>query len=439
MLPSPDSPGINVLAPFGQHSSIRQSALGIVAALRAAGVRTECSNVPVGRNPATVLRALHPEVHDVTLLHLQPDLYYDLCYAKSGLQPRPGVRRIGMWYFETEQVPADCSAHAFRLDEFWAPTNYIAAAMKSCDAWRALPVYRFLPAVELPSFIRRPRALLGIPEQNFVFLFMFDFVSGIERKNPLGLIQAFARAFRRDEPVSLVLKTVNGAIHPREYDTVRIAAGEVGAIVIDRFTSREETLAMLAACDAYVSLHRAEGLGLTMVEAMLLGKPTIATGYSGNLDFMTKDNSLLVDWQPAPVRGYRPPFEPGQRWAAPSVQHAANRMRWVFEHSDQANCIGLRGQSDLQFTFSRQTTGKAMAQRLAEIRAEPNKLRRESPFASRMPAAWNSLLGSWAHRFSRILRHQGARHASRRICYEFQRRLPVFRRPTAYLDHLTDN
>ena len=127
----------------------------------------------------------------------------------------------------------------------------------------------------------------------FLFLFVFDFFSVLERKNPLGLIDAFARAFRAGEGPTLVIKTINGDRKLHDLEKLRAAAeGRQDILVIDDYYSAEEKNSLLGLCDCYVSLHRSEGLGLTMAEAMGLEKPVIATGYSGNLDFMTAGEQL---------------------------------------------------------------------------------------------------------------------------------------------------
>ena len=173
------------------------------------------------------------------------------------------------------------------------------------------------------------RERLGFPRR-FLFLFLFDFLSVLQRKNPLGLIEAFTRAFSPDEGPVLVIKSINGSLRASELEQVRMAAaGRPDILVVDRHYSAEEKNALLGACDCYVSLHRSEGLGLTLAEAMALGKPVIATGYSGNLHFMTPDNSYLVDYTLSAVPPACGPYPTTARWAAPDLGHAARLLRMV--------------------------------------------------------------------------------------------------------------
>jgi glycosyltransferase involved in cell wall biosynthesis len=123
------------------------------------------------------------------------------------------------------------------------------------------------------------------------------------------------------------------------------------------------------ACDAYVSLHRSEGLGLTMAEAMLLGKPVIATRYSGNLDFMDDQNSLLVDYKLVHTGPSVPPYDSTALWAEPSVEHAAQLMRRLHDNQDWARELGAKARADTQSRFSLATAGQRFMERLGEIKA----------------------------------------------------------------------
>ena len=147
------------------------------------------------------------------------------------------------------------------------------------------------------------------------------------------------------------------------------AAGGIGALVIDEVLSREDSYALMHACDCYVSLHRSEGFGLTMAEAMLMGKPVIATGYSGNLDFMDERNSLLVDCKVVALERDVPPYKRGFRWGEPSAEHAARHLRWVYEHPEAARALGARARQDVAERLSLEAAGRRMARRLEEIRA----------------------------------------------------------------------
>ncbi len=137
--------------------------------------------------------------------------------------------------------------------------------------------------------------------------------------------------------------------------------------MIDRSLTGEELDGLMAACDCYVSLHRAEGFGLTLAEAMAIGKPAIATGYSGNVDFMNERNSYLVDYEIGRVGPECEIYPPEGEWANPSVGHAAQLMREVYSDREEGARRGVRAAEDIARTLSPEATGAAMRARLQQL------------------------------------------------------------------------
>jgi SAM-dependent methyltransferase len=214
------------------------------------------------------------------------------------------------------------------------------------------------------------RAELGLPEE-FLFLFVYDFLSVMERKNPLALIEAFGRAFAPGEGPVLILKSINGPRRMEAFERVKVAAARrPGVSVLDGYLSRDALIRILSSCDCYVSLHRAEGFGLTMAEAMVLGKPVIATGFSGNLTFMTEENAYLVRHQPARIPEGCDPYPAGAEWAEPDIEHAAELMRRVYEHPEEALEKGARARREVLERHAPSVRARIIGRRLAEIRRE---------------------------------------------------------------------
>ena len=275
-----------------------------------------------------------------------------------------GRHSIGYWWWELSEFPERFNAAFEHVDEIWAGTHHVADAIAAASP---VPVVKVTVPVEVPPFEALPRERLGVPP-GFVFLYVFDYNSVFERKNPLAVIEAFARAFEPGSGASLVLKTLEHARHPAEHERLLAAAARHPDVhVIDRALPREEKDALIDASDCYVSLHRAEGFGITLAEAMALGKPVIATGYSGNLDFMTAGNSYLVDYELVPVGPGSKPYPPDSQWADPDVEHAARLMREVHEDPEAARARGRRGQQEIRRTHSREAAGRSMARRILRI------------------------------------------------------------------------
>jgi glycosyltransferase involved in cell wall biosynthesis len=358
--------GVNILGHFCYASGLRRSVESVTASMKRSGLGVSLRDIWQDRyDEPRHAEFSGLEFYDTTLIHTQPEPYFEASYLRAGLQPRlPRTYRIGYWYWEFEDIPNSWAAHVAQLDELWVATEFVANAMRQRFD---LPVYRLMPGIELPKFATRPRASFRLPENRFVFLFVFSMMSVMERKNPLGLIKAYRQAFGNDDRILLVLKTTFGDLHPELLAQLHAAAADNSIMVIDAVYSQEEILSLLSTADCYISLHRSEGWGLTMAEAMLLGKPTIATGYSGNVDFMTPANSLLVDYELVSLKRDYPPYTSGSQWAEPSIEHAAQLMRRVFENQQWARDLGQAAKEDLGQRLSIESAGRRMAARLDEI------------------------------------------------------------------------
>jgi glycosyltransferase involved in cell wall biosynthesis len=224
----------------------------------------------------------------------------------------------------------------------------------------------------LPFVLPEPapvgRAHFGLPENATVFLLTFDVSSQTERKNPLGAIRAFRRAALPRGAATLVLKYTNA-----EYDRDAVRrfheeAEGLDVTMLDGYMSRAELAALMNVSDCYLSLHRGEGFGMTMGEAMLLGKPVIATNYSGNVDFMTPANSYLVDYRLVPLTKDYGPYLRGNVWADPDVPQAAAFIRAVALDRTAAVEKGRLARVDMETTRTPVHCGAGMRTRLETIR-----------------------------------------------------------------------
>ncbi len=374
---SVERPGLNVLGHFCTPSGLQASATSIVKSLQLVGIRSSCRDVIPGPYASQLDRSkyLGLEVFDTTLIHVQPTPYYETLYARAGLNPRPDVHRIGMWYWEFREAPVEWRRVASSLDEVWAPSRFVAHALREV---LEVPVMNLTPGVEVGEVIPFDRSLLGVPQSHTLFLFIFDAGSVTERKNPLGLITAFRRAFRSNDKTTLVIKAGNLSMYPEEASQLHAAARRAGTIILDQTLPRGELNGLIQACDCYVSLHRSEGFGLTMAEAMLLGKPVIGTAYSANLGFMDRGNSLLIGYELVRVGRQIGPYSKDLLWAEPSVFEAAEAMRWIHENADEARALGERARISAEETLSLQAAGKRFARRLEEIKMNKT-VRPDSP------------------------------------------------------------
>ena len=365
----PSELGANVLGHFRYASGLQEAAFGIVKGLQTAGVPTSRRDLPVIFPCDWRDRERYQglELYDTTLYVAAVNTFPDIWYPRCGLNRRDGVRRIAVWYWELEQLPDEWLPKIAWADEVWAPTRFIAEAFRKA---LNVPVVPMLPGVEIPSFEAKSRGELDLPEDRTLFLFSFDMGSVMARKNPLAVIAAFRAAFRNDDAVHLVIKVSRGSSDPASLAELRAAvAGVANATLIDRVLTRDDALSLLAAADCYVSLHRSEGLGLGLAESMLMGKPVIATGYSGNLDFMTPETAHLIDFKLVPIVEDLTPYPKGCLWAEPSIEQATSAMRAVFERPEESKQLGLRAKAHTSEVLAIRSAGERMAARLREIAA----------------------------------------------------------------------
>lgn len=280
---------------------------------------------------------------------------------RAGSRFFAGRRTVGLWWWETAEVPEYFERSFEVVDEVWACSGFVADTLRAVSP---KPVVRIPMPVTLPAGVGADRERFGFGDE-VVFLFIYDYNSVVERKNPLGLLDAYRRAFPEPAGARLVLKCINHERHPEAHARVLAAAGgRADVTVIDEYLDVGEKDALLASCDCYVSLHRSEGFGLTCAEAMLLGKPVIATSYSGSADYMAPDHSLPVDWALVPVGPGNEPYPADGVWAQPDLDQAAEHLRAVAADSKLRRRLGERARAFVEREHSPQATGAAMRARL---------------------------------------------------------------------------
>lgn len=371
------APGVNVAGFFRGTLGLGEAARLYVKALEAANVPVTTTTVEVDRPVHDAHRRLGKDYGNLEFASLEAaeECEFNLICVNADELPRfvadagadffAGRRSIGVWAWETDVIPDRWDEAYAHLDEIWVYSRYVAE-----NLGRASPI----PVVCVPPPVVAPDsggASSGIElAESFRFMFMFDFFSTQSRKNPVGVVEAFSKAFAPGEGPQLLIKTIHAEARPREYDELRHAAtGRTDVHIVDRALSSAAKNALMAECDCYVSLHRSEGYGLPLAECMALGKPVIATAYSGNLDFMSPSNSYLVDHSMTVVGEDVEIYPPEGRWAEPDLDHAAVLMRQVYEDPDEARARGARASADIAATLSPEGVGRIAADRLRRLMA----------------------------------------------------------------------
>lgn len=267
-----------------------------------------------------------------------------------------GRRNIAYWVWETERLPAKFADAAIGFDEIWTPTEYSASAIRATIS--GIPVHVVPHSLGDVNSAPAPHSI-PLPDDHVIFGFFFDMRSVVQRKNPDALLEAFRKAFRPSEKVSLVLKVNHASEYVRDFKRLQAKAAGLNIVWIqDRRLDAAEMEGLFRRIDVYVSLHRAEGFGLTLAEAMLRRKPVIATGYSGNVDFMNDSCARLVKYEIVETDRAYSPYPRGTRWADPNVEHAASLMRSLFQNPGLRQELGNRAKQHVLAKLSPAVVGR---------------------------------------------------------------------------------
>jgi glycosyltransferase involved in cell wall biosynthesis len=359
--------GVNVAGYLDTESGMGEAARGSIRSLEAAGIPVALNNVVSRLRQQDLSYAgafVTDNPHPFNLVHLNAD---NMGWFAAG-QGRSYFRHrytIGYWFWELSEFRDEWVPFFGFVDEVWAASEFMRQAFA---ARSPVPVVRMPLPIVRPDVPSLGRSHFRIPATGTVFLYMFDVSSQAERKNPFGAIEAFRRAgFERDQAV-LVLKFTNAEYDREAVGRLHEESAGLNVVLLDGYMDRAELWALLNSADCYFSPHRSEGFGLTILESMRLGKPVIATAYSGNMDFMTPDNSFPLGYRLVTLERDYGPYMRGASWADPDLDEAARLMRLVVEHPDAARTRGAQAERQIAEERGPAVTGEIVRQRLHEIR-----------------------------------------------------------------------
>jgi glycosyltransferase involved in cell wall biosynthesis len=362
----PQAAGVSLVGyPYADHS-IGQSLRISAACCQAGRIPHATLEVPGAAvdqrpQPRPANRCPASPIHGVNLIHVNADELPRIRQENALLFD--GRYNIGYWAWELSEFP-DRFLPAFDLlDEVWVPSRFVLDAV---SAKSPIPVLRMPHAIEAPRPASASRERFGLPARGFLFLTIYDLRSFQPRKNPEGTLKAFVSAFDGQNACHLVIKVQQPQAHPEDFARLMAWIGARPNVhLIAETLPRRDISALESLCDCYVSLHRSEGFGLPLAECMALGKPVIATGWSGNTDFMNGDNSFPVNYTLVPLLESVGPYDRGQIWAEPDVAHAAWLMKQVVENAGLREAVAARGRATIDQEFSPRAVGRRYRQRLA--------------------------------------------------------------------------
>lgn len=366
--------GCNVCGYLDTESGVGESARGIIRALNHLKIPLNLNNIEqpwLRRKEKTYARQFSTKSnHPINILCINADQTKAVIEQQLTAEYVKYKYNIGYWYWESDIFPDIYQPSFDAVNEVWTATTYVQQAISSKSP---RPVICIPPAFT-PSISKSIKPFnfakfnLQIEKDDFVFLNLFDSASFWQRKNPFGLIDAFTKAFRQQKKFKLIIKTTQ-IKKTNIYPQLSAALSKNDQIIlIDSYLSSNDLHSLLNRANCYVSLHKAEGLGIPLINAHLLGKPVISTYCSGNRDFETEYNTFTVDSKPLILKEAIGPYVAGTTWADPDIDHAIFQMRKIRDmDQDSLSKIALRGQDDITQHFSPQRIAELIYNRLKII------------------------------------------------------------------------
>jgi glycosyltransferase involved in cell wall biosynthesis len=297
--------------------------------------------------------------------------------SKLGQIASEAKYKIGTWYWELEEFPDEWTFNQHYIDEIWVATAFVANALKKKIN---IPIHVIPPSVSFSVDSKYNRKFWGIPEKKKVIMSSLDALSYLSRKNSVGLISVFSKlALTKDaNEYHIVMKVHN--LSEADERRIREEIKTPNITIFNKTMTTEENYGLLACADVYVSLHRSEGLGFPILEAMKLGIPVVATGYSGNVDYMNEKNSFMVPYKLVRVR--RDGVYHEGYWAEPDANACIELVKQALSEGNGTREITQRAKEDIERRFSPAAIGERISRRLKEIGEESKKL--------------DAMLGPWA-------------------------------------------
>lgn len=358
--------GINVAGPFKGMLGLGTATRNYAIAIRNKKIPHVLNTVTTGKKDKdTYIEHFdNKNPHPINLLVFNADPSKWM-YKKLGTEYFKNKYNIGIWFWELSNFPEKWIDRFQYYNEIWVASSFMA---NSISKYSPIPVKRITCPVEVDErkFVKN-KEKFGVKKDNFVFLFIFDFNSVFERKNPVGIIDAFNHAFNENENAVLIIKTINGNKYPEESKILANKCERKNILLLNERMNNEKLMSLYASSDCYVSLHRSEGVGFSLAEAMLAKKPVIATPYGGNTDFMNENNSFLVKYDLIRLTSDHGLYEKGNVWANPNLFHATSLMRYVYENPEATKKIAEKGYQTIKNQMSFEKSGNEILERMKTI------------------------------------------------------------------------
>jgi len=367
--------GINLIGNIKADTGIGQSTRLVADILTNSGIEYSAYNyfqLPGGSMTDTTYDyKISGELpYNINLIHVNAS-EFTVAYMQLGKKVWDSHYNIAFWLWELEEFPDEWVGCIELVDEIWTPAEFVSESIRKKTN---KPVITVPYSVKAPSDPRYDRKHFELPEDKFLFFMMYNSCSIMERKNPIGILEAFKKAFDKDNrSVGLVIK-INEMEDSSEIDRIKdFFDGYTNIYFITTNMSKVEVNSLVKAVDVLVSLHRAEGFGLGMAEAMLVGTPTIATNWSANTEFMNSDVACMVDYELIEIKEDYGLFKKGYRWADADINQASEYMKKLYQDKDFAMNMAEKAKKFIEEKLSMESAVKLVKDRVEQIYLEKRK------------------------------------------------------------------
>ena len=363
--------GVNLIGPFKAQIGLGQSCRLLGAAVKASGIDYTFENFDligtVQNGDSTFDSEFKTETpYGINIIHMEPTELMLRCteFDENLWNER---YNIAFWLWELEDFPKEWTPAINLVDEIWTPSEFTSESIRKVTD---KPVVTIPYNVTAETDAKFNRKYFNLPEDKFLFLVMFDANSTMMRKNPLGAIEAYKKAFSPDDDsVGIVIK-INNAEEKKLEPVKKLLDGYKNVYFITDILEKKAVNSLIADVDVFVSLHRAEGFGLVMAEAMLNGTVCIATNWSSNTEFMNNDVACMVDYSFITLEKDMSPYRKGAKWADANTDEAAEYMKRLLNDKNYYDSLSKKAKEFVETKLSMDNISELYIKRIHEITAE---------------------------------------------------------------------
>ena len=350
--------GVNLIGNAEEETGLGQSMRLLKKELEQSQLPVELYQYPENKKTKNITEPLY----GINIVHINPQ-NLGLAYSELDKQVWNKRYNIGFWLWELEKFPNEWKPCLQLMDEIWTPSEFSSRSIQKCTEKKVVTIPYYIEA----DFDKKyDRDYFGLPKDKFLVLIMYDLGSLAERKNPDGALSAYKKVFGNNDETGLIIK-INHCSE-KEYQRLHEKVKDIKNVyIITETLEKIEVNSLIKEADVLMSLHRAEGFGLVMAEAMLLGTPVIATKWSANIEFMNAECTCLVDYRLVEIPEDYGFFEKGNRWAEPNTEEAARYLEKLYLFPDFREVLVQKAQNHIKTYLSMEKAVNAINKRFDEI------------------------------------------------------------------------